>query len=233
MSEIFVVRHGQASARARNYDVLSPLGVQQAQRLGAHLAQAGVRFDAVFAGPRQRHRDTAHHLVAAARQGGASMPDVIELPDCDELPLGHILMHWLPRHIDSDPVARAVAEQRWEHSDDEIRSLLGRAMQAWAAGEVADATLLTFAGFVARIEASLAAVRAAGATTLMVTSAGPLATTLHLCGHDGTAQPVDVMRLVVEIENTAVARVIHDGARLTVAAAHDVSHLADGERSLM
>lgn len=69
--QIFVVRHGQASARSQDYDVLSPLGTAQAARLGERFARGGVRFDAVFCGPRRRHRDTARHLVDAARAAGA------------------------------------------------------------------------------------------------------------------------------------------------------------------
>jgi broad specificity phosphatase PhoE len=231
--QIFVVRHGQASARARDYDVLSPLGARQAARLGEHFATSGVRFDAVFCGPRRRHRDTARHLVDAARAAGAETPDAIELPGSDEIPLGHILALWLPRFVDSDPVARAIAEQRFEHSDDEIRTLLGRAMMAWAVGEVAAESLPSFAMFVARIGDSLAHLRAHAATTLLVTSAGPMAATLHLCGHDAASTAAATMALTVAIENCAVTRVVADGARLVIAEALAIAHLPEDERTLM
>jgi hypothetical protein len=143
------------------------------------------------------------------------------------------LLLWLPRHVATDPVARAIAEQRFEHSDDEIRRVLGRAMIDWAAGEVASPSLPTFASFVARIDESLAAVRRAGTRSLLVTSAGPMAATLHLAGHAAAATAVDTMKLTVEIENTAVTRVHHDGARLHIADALAVAHLADDERTLM
>src|SRR5437868_3535361 len=114
MRETYLVRHGQASARARDYDVLSPLGVQQAERLGRHLADKGVPLDGVFAGPRKRQRDTATHLVAAARAAGMRLPDPVELPSGDEIPVDEILMLWLPGVIDRDPVARAVASRNFE-----------------------------------------------------------------------------------------------------------------------
>jgi broad specificity phosphatase PhoE len=231
--QIFVVRHGQASARSHDYDVLSPLGAQQAARLGERFARAGLVFDAVFCGPRRRHRDTARHLVEAARAAGATVPDAIELPASDELPLGAILALWLPRFVDSDPVARAISEGRFDYSDDEIRALLGRAMTAWAEGEVAAPSLPSFAMFVARIGDSLAHLRAHAETTLLVTSAGPMAATLHLCGHAAAPTAAATMALTVAIENCAVTRVVADEVRLVVADALDVSHLADVERSLM
>jgi broad specificity phosphatase PhoE len=214
--------------------VLSPLGARQAARLGERFARAGVNFDAVFCGPRRRHRDTARHLVDAARAAGAELPDAIELESSDELPLGSILALWLPSQIaGGDPVARAIAEQRFEHSDEEIRRVLGAAMLAWAVGEVVSPSLPSFAMFVARIGDSLAHLRAHAATTLLVTSAGPMAATLHLCGHTTAATAAATMALTVAIENCAVTRVVADGARLLIDSALDVSHLADAERTLM
>ncbi len=227
------MRHGQASARSHDYDVLSPLGARQAARLGERFARAGVRFDAVFAGPRRRHRDSARHLVEAARAAGVELPDAIELPGSDELPLGAILALWLPRFIETDPVARAIAEGRFDYSDDEIRTLIGRAMTDWAIGEVASPSLPSFAMFLARIGDSLAHLRAHAETTLLVTSAGPMAATLHLCGHGAAPTPEATMALTVAIENCAVTRVVADGVRLVIGDALDVSHLADAERSLM
>ena len=51
MGQLLLVRHGQASFGADDYDVLSPTGWEQGRRLGAHLAAAGEssRHD-----PRQR-----------------------------------------------------------------------------------------------------------------------------------------------------------------------------------
>ena len=55
MSNLFVVRHGQASFFAENYDQLSPIGETQSRRLGQYWAERNVTFDAVFCGPCQRH----------------------------------------------------------------------------------------------------------------------------------------------------------------------------------
>jgi broad specificity phosphatase PhoE len=233
MREILVVRHGQASARARDYDVLSPLGARQSRRLGEHLAAGSLRFDAVFSGPRRRQLDTARHLVAAARAAGAALPDAVELPSLDEIPLGHILALWLPGVVAGDAVARAIAEQRWEHPESEIRRVLASAMLAWAAGEVASPSLPSFADFVARIDAALAHIAGHGAATLLVTSAGPVATALHLGGHAAARTPAEVMRTAMSVPNASVTRLLHDGARLRVEEAHDVVHLAPDERSLM
>jgi broad specificity phosphatase PhoE len=233
MRHTLLVRHGQASARARDYDVLSPLGIQQAQRLGRHLATAKAPLDAVFAGPRKRQRDSAQHLVASAREHHLPLPDPVELPGADEIPLDAILMLYLPRVIDRDPAARAIAERNWDHPGREIHRVLVAAMQAWAAGEVSSPSLLTFDGFVRGIDETLAHIRAQSAAALLVTSAGPVATALHLAAHDQCATPSDVMRTAMSIENASVTRIAHDGARLAATAIRDVTHLAPHERTFI
>ena len=233
MRETYLVRHGQASARARDYDVLSPLGEQQARALGRRIAVEKLPIEALFSGPRKRQRDTALHLIAAAREHGLELPEPRELPSGDEIPLDAILAVWLPRVVDSDAVARSIAQRDFEHDLREVRRVLIGAMQAWAAGEVTAPSLPTFEQFCARVDEALHEVRGTAATTLFVTSAGPVATALHLAAHEGLTTPADVMRLAMAIENASVTRLVHDGTRLAVGAAFDVAHLLADERTLI
>ena len=50
MSEIYLIRHGQASFGEENYDKLSLNGVKQAQILARHLSRTGKSFDQFFSG---------------------------------------------------------------------------------------------------------------------------------------------------------------------------------------
>jgi len=59
MTEIILIRHGQASFGKRNYDVLSEIGQQQATVLGQHWQQIGWQADVMLAGDMQRQQDTA------------------------------------------------------------------------------------------------------------------------------------------------------------------------------
>lgn len=65
MAELYLVRHGQASFGADNYDELSPSGRTQSGWLGEYFAQANLRFDRVVIGTMQRHRQTADAILAA------------------------------------------------------------------------------------------------------------------------------------------------------------------------
>lgn len=67
VTEIYLVRHAQSSMNVKPellggrspWAVLTPWGKMQAQALGQSLRDAGVRFDAVFASPLERAKQTA------------------------------------------------------------------------------------------------------------------------------------------------------------------------------
>lgn len=71
MNQLFLVRHGQASFGAANYDQLSELGYQQALWLGEHFGDLGVRFDTVITGSLARQQQTAQQILLGS---GQSLP---------------------------------------------------------------------------------------------------------------------------------------------------------------
>jgi len=64
MATLFLVRHGQASFGAANYDCLSDTGRQQARWLGEYFRDRGVAFRRVVAGTLERQQDTASEILA-------------------------------------------------------------------------------------------------------------------------------------------------------------------------
>ena len=84
MSTLVLVRHGQASALAADYDQLSPLGQEQGTVLGEHWAGRGECFDRVFVGPLRRQRQTLDAVAAVYRERGLEWPDAELMPELDE-----------------------------------------------------------------------------------------------------------------------------------------------------
>lgn len=54
MADLLIIRHGQASFGAENYDQLSALGQHQADLTGEFLSQSGVQLSAAFSGDLSR-----------------------------------------------------------------------------------------------------------------------------------------------------------------------------------
>ena len=65
MATIYLVRHGQASFGAENYDKLSDLGCRQATVVGEYFRDQGIHFDAVYSGDLSRQRNTARLAIAS------------------------------------------------------------------------------------------------------------------------------------------------------------------------
>lgn len=63
MTELVLVRHGQASFGSDNYDELSALGVRQAMLLRPHWQKLRWEFDGVCSGTLERQVDTAMHAM--------------------------------------------------------------------------------------------------------------------------------------------------------------------------
>jgi broad specificity phosphatase PhoE len=62
MAELYLVRHGQASFGADNYDQLTLLGQQQGQLVGEYFAERNIVFDHVLLGTMNRHRQTVEAI---------------------------------------------------------------------------------------------------------------------------------------------------------------------------
>jgi broad specificity phosphatase PhoE len=76
MPVLYLVRHGQASFGASDYDVLSPAGHKQAELVAAALTARGVREPALLvAGTLRRQQDTAVTAIAAAPWSGSLETD--------------------------------------------------------------------------------------------------------------------------------------------------------------
>src|SRR3990167_2806924 len=66
MGNLYLVRHGQASFGAADYDNLSELGQRQSVRLGEYFAAKGLQFEAVIVGTLRRHAQTSAGIAQGA-----------------------------------------------------------------------------------------------------------------------------------------------------------------------
>jgi broad specificity phosphatase PhoE len=67
MPVVYLVRHGQASYGAEDYDVLSPIGHEQSAVVGRELQRRGITSPQVVCGDLVRQRNTALGIIDSAR----------------------------------------------------------------------------------------------------------------------------------------------------------------------
>jgi broad specificity phosphatase PhoE len=127
MGTLYLVRHGQASFGAADYDQLSDLGTRQCHALGAWMRGKGLHFEAVLRGSLKRHVQSLD-AIQAGYGNNASLPSALEWPGLNE--------------YDSEALIRAVHPGPLAAPDtpEVYRAhfrLLRQAMQAWMDGSVA------------------------------------------------------------------------------------------------
>ena len=104
MGTLYLVRHGQASFGADDYDVLSPLGHQQAVRLGEYFKTKGLVFDAAMTGTLQRQISTFEGICKGM---AVEMPKASNAERSDGPPLASSAPPGL------EPAASNLLEQVW------------------------------------------------------------------------------------------------------------------------
>ncbi len=127
MGILYLVRHGQASFGADDYDCLSELGERQCRQLGCWFAERGVRFEAALVGNLRRQTQS---LAAIEQTASAGRCRRTVLPGLNEYDSEALIdtIHPEPRERPRTP------DQAREHF-----RLLRRALLRWMAGEVAAA----------------------------------------------------------------------------------------------
>lgn len=210
MTLVLVVRHGQASFGADDYDVLSELGWEQSRLLGAHLAAQGVRPAAVVSGTLRRQRETAEGLLQGLADAGTPGPPAHAArvdPGWDEF--DHLGV--VAAHPDLPQGGTSALDRR------EFQRVFVEATGRWALDETGAGDYPeTFGAFVARSRQALADACAlgdeAGGVVVAVTSGGPVgAVAAGLVDPDGTDRPTLVRlweRFNTVCVNSAVTRVL-------------------------
>jgi broad specificity phosphatase PhoE len=189
MGKLYLVRHGQASFGAADYDQLSPLGQRQCERLGTYLAERDQRFDAVFTGTLRRHQQS----LAGIAQGLSDLPPTQVLPGLNEYDSEAVVHAIHP----SEPVRPQTPEAVRQHF-----RWLRQGLLSWMAGQSTPVGMPRHADFVAGVAQALALAREhAQGDVLIVSSGGPISAAIGLVL--GLA-PQAVVELNMRIRNSAV-----------------------------
>ena len=171
MGNLYLVRHGQASFGADDYDVLSPLGQQQAQRLGEYFKSKGLTFDAALTGTLKRQISTFEGICL----GMASKLDALQWPGLNEYD-----SHAVIATVHSGPLEKPTTPEQYRHHF----RLLKDGLKQWMDGVVSPQGMPSYVDFVMGVTGALDHIRRSySGNVLLVSSGGPIATAVgHLLG---------------------------------------------------
>ncbi len=175
MGNLYLIRHGQASFGAADYDNLSELGHKQAERLGAYFKDKNLQFDAVITGTLRRHMQTWQGIA----KGAGFMHEPLQMQGLNE--------------YDSEAVIRTIHPSKLQKPDtlEMYRHhfrLLKDGLKQWMNGVVSPIGMPSYVDFQQGVVDALDHVRknhidGKFGNVLIVSSGGPISTAVgHILG---------------------------------------------------
>ncbi|MCZ4498400.1 MAG: Phosphoglycerate mutase [Marmoricola sp.] len=209
MGQILLVRHGQASFGAEDYDALSPLGFEQARLLGVALAARGIEAGTVVGGQMRRHRETA---LTCAEAAGWSAGELVVDDGWDEFDFLAVLAAY-PHEYGPEPTKA------------QFQKIFEEATAGWIAGDDRPFEE-TFVAFTERVTAALerTVALASHGTVAVFTSGGPVAWAVAAVLADGGSADLWT-RLNRMSVNSGLTRLVAGSRGVNLLSYNEQSHL--------
>ena len=224
MGSIYLIRHGQASFGADDYDVLSPTGIAQSEALGDHLAQLGLRLDRCVAGDLRRQQHTARLALARLQAAGSAVPSLETDPAFNEFDADAVIRALLPGLLPDEPEALHILRNARDNRS-EFQRLFALLVQRWHSGEHDVNGLQSWQGFVDQVNSGLQRllVKASHGDNIGVfTSGGTITALLHLITRMPATQAFE---LNWQIVNTSLNQLKFRGREVALASFNSHTHL--------
>lgn len=212
MGNLYLVRHGQASFGAADYDNLSELGHRQSVRLGEYFAGKGLQFEAVIVGTLRRHAQT----WAGIAQGAGLTQQALEWPGLNEYDSAAVI-----HAIHPAPLEKPDTPEMYRHHF----RLLRDGLTQWMNGVVSPQGMPSYDAFVEGVTSALDHVRRQHTgNVLIVSSGGPISTAV---GHVLGTTPETTIELNLRIRNSSVTELTYTPKRHMLVTYNTLPHLDD------
>ena len=233
MSELYMIRHGQASFGEKNYDRLSATGVAQAEIVARHWVAISKKIDVIYVGSMKRQIDTAGALISAYRVRRMSVPEIISEEAFDEYDSESVLKSQIPGMIEENP---STAEKLPHLLSDKkvFHQIFHEAMNRWVSGVCDVPGGLTWIDFKARVQGGIHGImQAQGAqkTLAVFTSGGPISVVVQKA-----LGLTDKMAMATswQIMNASITRFKYNDQGIALAGFNDITHLElENDNNLM
>ncbi len=215
MGRLFIIRHGQASFGAPDYDQLSPLGQQQSERLGRFFAEQSISFGATYIGTNKRHHQTASGISSALSAAGREpLGEYHTLEGLKEFPA----LELFRMHSQSPLTGESGA-------DEEVNSFEA-ICEAWMHGTIDSGPLETAMQFEQRVESALLHIcqrqEESRHNALVVTSGGPTMIAMKSVLGLNAQKSCDVLWAIA---NASITELRYRKGKLLLSAFNRIPHL--------
>ncbi len=218
MAELYLIRHGQASFGAANYDKLSELGHQQAKWLGEYYKHQGLDFGHIVTGDLVRQRETAAGICEGL---GLPQQDFDTHLGLNEFNFDAIIKAYLAQFPEQTPGADVPRSAYYQ--------LLRKAMICWSRNELQGELPESWQGFEDRVRAAIEHIQSlTGKKRVMaVSSGGAMAMAMKIVLR---TEADTVIELNLQTRNTGVSHFFYNERSIRLTAYNHTPHLDDPSR---
>lgn len=220
MATIYLIRHGQASFGAEDYDKLSELGCRQAAVTGEYLRDSQITFDAVYSGDLLRQRETTQ--LAIASQPGDVRHHID--PRFNEIQNDEQVKYLVPEIVKSNPAIQELIDRGLSSSKD-YQKVIEAVFNYWVSPQCADSRIQSWADYSAGTQQAMLELmqsQGGGKTVGIFTSGGTIATIVaQVLGLTGE----ETYRFYEPIFNCSVSQLFYSGTKVSLSYFNDRSFL--------
>lgn len=232
MSRLVLIRHGQASFFAKDYDQLSGPGAEQSRRLARYWLRQGIQFDEVIVGPRKRHRQTADLIEECFSKEGRSWPKALEMPEFDEHQVDRFVVDAKDQLAGHSPELGQLLMQ-WEKAEskeDQQRSfqkLFQVVASLWSEGRITNENIESWREFRHRVLAGIDRIvdqQGRGRHVAVFTSVGVITAVLQRALD---CPNLTAFELGWRVRNCSLTEFLFSGEKFTLEHFNTLCHLED------
>ena len=232
MSELVVIRHGQASFLSEDYDELSALGKKQAEALGRFFVERNRSFDGVLIGPRKRHLQTFESLGSAYQNKGCKIPEPVVHDGLDEYGIDQFVRGVGEERLQTIPGIRELVLGLNNASDskEKVRAfqILFQAVAGlWVEGALEHPQIETWSAFKVRVHSTIEFATkkfGRGRRVLVISSAGTIGVILQKALG---CSDLKALELGWRIWNTSVSQLLFSEQRFGLDVFNTMAHLPE------
>ncbi len=223
MSEIYFIRHGQASFGETNYDKLSDLGRTQALILGDFFIKTGVEFQAVYSGSMERQVGTVEGVLSQLAEN--DLVDGLKImQEFNEYDSSAVVLSLLPKMIEEDP---SVSEDVDKMISDRkvFQKIFGKIMMRWISGKYDDSKIETWRDFTGRVQQGVKRIMdecGPKKRVALFTSGGPISAVMQMALSLSDSETLDINW---QIRNTSVSVFRYHKHNFGLLSFNNVAHL--------
>ncbi len=224
MSTLFLIRHAQGSFGKGNYDKLSETGKKQALILAEYFHNIGIKFDEIYSGTLERHRDTANEYISSSKAKDVIIPEIVYDSRLNEYNAEEVFTILLPTLLADKPDLKIHFDKLFTDKKS-FQIIFKEIMNMWTSGSYDMKGTATWDDFTKGVYGFLndrMEDHSSSKKIAVFTSGGPISAIIMKILSLNTGTSMHIMNRIV---NSSITRIRFTRYKIMISSFNEYSHL--------